>query len=247
MSVGHDNLRITNCELGYISGCEVETGIEVFGASDGTYIGNSYLHDIGGALTCQNSQVTNTTSHIQNVEYDSCVVTTSVTGAENWNTLGNIGDDGIAQNHMINQYIHDNIFAYMGYSKTKLMPPAAFASAVNSSMYSEMENCVFENNTIMYGSGWMFYAYLATDTQERGWICRNNTYIGNPEHMKMQYSYETTDRINHKMGKGNRIDTPYNYRYLVYYTSHGVDPAGSYYYYGSDMDRRIINDRFDVK
>lgn len=244
VSGGNFNFTMTNCEIGYVFGCEVETGMEAYGESDNIKILNCYLHDVGGALTCQSgaSAVGSVGHNISNIEYGYNVVVSSITGCENWNGIDNLDENGYSRDKMVNQHIHDNIFAYMGYSKAKTAVPTARSEVVSSSIYMEGENCVFENNTIMYSASTIYKAPMSSDTVDRGWICRDNTYIAAPSHAKFYFHYDDVLTVNHKMYKKARITVPYNYRYLVYFTSLGIDPTGTYYYMSDETDERIIND-----
>ena len=98
-----------------------------------------------------------------------------------------------------------------------------------------MGNNIVENNIFMHGTGAIFYAYVATYDQPRGWMAKNNTYIYNDTHSAMVYSYETINYLNHGMWKRVRIAMPYDYETLVWFTGNGVDPTGTYYYY-SDLN-----------
>ncbi len=241
---GRADFTMTNCEIGYIFGCFVETGMEIYGSSDNIRILNCYVHDVGGSLTCQNggSESGSKGQNISNIEYGYNVIVSSITGCENWNGIGNLDENGYSRDKMINQHIHDNIFAYMGYSKTKTAVPAARSEVVSSSIYMEGENCIFENNTIMYAASSIYKAQMSSDTVDRGWICRDNTYIAAPSHAKFYFHYDDALTVNHKRYKNARITAPYNYRYLAYFTSLGIDTTGTYYYMSDETDERIIND-----
>lgn len=247
ISGGNYDFTMTNCEIGYIFGCFVETGMEAYGASDNVRILNCYVHDVGGALTCQNggSESGANGQNISNIEYGYNVIVSSITGCENWNGIGNLDENGYSRDKMINQHIHDNIFAYMGYSRSKLsIATSARSEVVSSSIYMEGENCVFENNTIMYAASSIYKAPLSSDTVDRGWICHDNTYIATPSHAKFYNHYDDVLTTNHKMYKRARVTVPYNYRYLVYFASLGIDPTGTYYYISDEADERIINEYF---
>lgn len=244
VSGGNFNFTMTNCEIGYVFGCEVETGIEAYGKSDNVKILNCYLHDVGGAMTCQSgsSAVGSAGHNISNIEYGHNVVVSSITGCENWNGIENLDENGYSRDRMVNQYVHDNIFAYMGYSRAKTTVPTARSEVVSSSIYMEGENCIFENNTIMYAASTIYKSPLSSDTVDRGWICRNNTYIAAPSHAKFYFHYDDVLTVNHNMYKRARITVPYSYRYLVYFTSLGIDTTGTYYYMSDETDERIINE-----
>lgn len=234
------NMTVQNCEAGYLYGCEVETCFEFFGDAKNIQVKNTYIHHGGGAMTCQNTDYTPYNSQIENIEYANNVIVSCVTGNENWNHTAP-DENGVGTNKMKNQHIHDNIFAYMGYSSTKITPPSADGSVVCSSVYIEGENCVFENNTVICGAGTMFYAPISTNEHSRAWITKNNTYVFNPSHQVLQFSHETINELNQNMSKGNRIETPMNYRYLVYYNSMGFDPGASYYWYDDIKEERIVS------
>ena len=95
----------------------------------------------------------------------------------------------------------------------------------------EMENCIFENNLIYRPHNSIYYSYVAMDAQKCGWDARNNTYVANSDYVASVFSYETVDRIDHRMFKYNRVFMPYNERYIKFLTARGMDPSGKYRYY----------------
>ncbi len=236
-SIGHDNVKITNCEVAF-SGNGVDSiasGIETYGDANGTYISNCYIHDIeDGPLTNQcASNEEGDPVYLQNIEYANNVIVAGGNGAEIWNHMGPIDENGYAQNRIRNVRVHDNIMAYIGYGikQQEKDSPNSVGDVLCASMYGEFENCVFDNNTIMYPAGSMVSAYIATDTQPRGWQMRDNTYVINPAYTEFKFGYETINYLNHNMNKRVRMSSPFDLRYMTFYTSNGVDPTGKYYEY----------------
>ena len=235
------NMVFQNCEIGCVGGSlsSVESGIEMFGASDEILMYNNYIHDVGdGPLTSQcSSPVDGQPNHIQNVSYIDNVIVGGGCGAEIWNHMGPIDENGYAQNKITNITIRGNIMAYCGYGLTQKQATGSNQEGglINSSMYQEMGNNIVEDNIFMHGTGAVFYAYVATYDQGRGWMAKNNTYIYNDVHSAMVYSYETINYLNHGMWKRVRVAMPYDYETLVWLTGNGVDPMGTYYHY-SDMN-----------
>lgn len=231
------NVKFTNCEIGCVGGGldSIESGIEIYGATNGAYFYNNYIHDVGdGSLTSQfgvdqGGRIT----HIQNVEYVGNVMVASGHGAELWNDMGPLDENGYAQDRMMNLLVKDNIMAYIGYGLTQKQAGGEFVygNLLSGSMYGEISNSYVENNIFLHGSCNIFSCYMATYEQDRGWCARNNTYVFNTQSNYIGYSYETLNMFSHHMWKRIRISFPYSYEGLVWYTSLGIDPQGTYYYY----------------
>ena len=93
-------------------------------------------------------------------------------------------------------------------------------------------DCVWENNVVMYPHGDVLGSNLATDEIKTAWQCRNNTFIVNPDHAALYMGYENinTSEVYKPDLQACRINLPYTYRNVVFLTSNGVDPSGTFYY-----------------
>ena len=245
------NVTFTNCEIGCVHGAlsSVESGMEIFGQSDNILVQNCYIHDVGdGSLT---SQCTGTDmdhpNMINNVRYIGNVMVASGIGAEIWNHLA-VDETGYSRNKITNCLVKDNLMAYIGYGGCQKQAGGSFegGSAVNSSMYGEFVNCRVENNIFLYGVGSMFYAYMATYEQPRGWEIYGNTYVADGEFFNMGYIYETLNHLDHSMWKRARIFFPYTETGLKWITSLGVDPKGVYYHYTDDDPHHVYGTGYFV-
>ncbi len=244
LSIGDNNITISNCEVGYCVGSlsSIEHSLGVYAGVDNYVIRNCYSHDIGdGAITNQcGSSLDADKAVLNHVTYENNVLITSGIGFEVWAHMGTIKEDGSATQTIENFTIKDNIVAYTGYGMTNkqagqaMTDPNALAM-IDSSMYGEFHNCIIEGNTFFNCSGVLLRAYAATDSQELGWNMRDNTYIMSRKFNNMTYMYETMPYLlNHNMNKRHRMSTPYDQRYLTFWTANGFDPTGTYYYYESD-------------
>ena len=245
---GAVNFTVTNCEVGYVGGSltSVESGIETYGKTDGSYMYNNYIHDIAdGPITSQNGSTGDKQINIQNVEYIGNVIVACGNGAEIWNGPGPLDENGVGRDKMINITISNNIMAYIGYGLTQMQDTGhnKNGNVICGSIYGEMVDCAVENNIYYHVFGDIYGSYVATYTQPRGWMARGNTYIINPTYANIGYSYETINRIDHNMWKRARVSFPATYEGLVWYTQQGVDPVGKYYYY-TDMNEYEAQDCF---
>ncbi|MBR3640263.1 MAG: hypothetical protein IKN50_06625, partial [Clostridia bacterium] len=236
VEAGESNFTFTNCEIGFVHGAlsSVESGIESFGKSDGIYMVNNYSHDVGdGGLTSQctaNGDVINT---INNVNYIDNVFVAVGVGAEIWNHTNAYDENGVSGSKITNCTLKGNIFAYGGWGMSQKQAYESFitGSCVNGSMYGEFEKSRIEDNVFLYPLGSVFYAYVATYRQPRGWEALGNVYILDEELADIVFSYETINYINHKMWKRVRIGFPSTEEGLRWITSLGVDPKGIFYHY----------------
>jgi len=236
--VGGRDIKIQNCEVGYVGGglSSVESGFETFGTTNGLYFYNNYIHDIGdGGITSQGMSTADNFNQIQNVEYVGNVMVACGHSAEIW--MGIVEDeDGNVLNPISNVLIKDNIMAYNGYGVRgkQAREISTQGELICGGHDSELSNCRIEDNIFLHGQGALYTTNVATYKQPRGWMAKNNIYICNTEFMNIGYCYETLNHINHHMWKRARVSFPYSYEGVVWYTSQGVDPMGTYYYY-SDM------------
>ncbi len=247
--VGEKNIKFTNCEVGYVGGSisSVESGIEAYGRTDGSYMYDNYIHDIcDGPITSQNGRSDGDKPYlIQNVEYIGNVIVACGNGAEIWNGPGPLDANGVGRDKMINITIRDNIMAYIGYGLTQMQDTGhnREGNVICGSIYGEMVDCSVEDNLYYRVNGDVYGSYVATYTQPRGWMARGNTYVLNPTYANIGYCYETLNRINHGMWKRARVKFTSSYEGLVWYTQLGVDPVGKYYYY-TDMNEHESRDCF---
>ncbi|MBR3415471.1 MAG: right-handed parallel beta-helix repeat-containing protein, partial [Clostridia bacterium] len=236
VEAGESNLTFTNCEIGFVHGAlsSVESGIESFGKSDGIYMINNYIHDVGdGGLTSQctaNGDIINT---INNVNYIGNVFVSVGVGAEIWNHTNAYDENGVSGSKITNCTIKDNIFAYGGWGMSQKQSRDSFimGSCINGSMYGEFVNSRVEGNVFLYPLGCVYYAYVATYEQPRGWEVLGNVYVLDEDFADLIYSYETINYINHRMWKRVRIYFPSSKEGLEWLASQGVDPKGVFYHY----------------
>ncbi|MBQ1503075.1 MAG: hypothetical protein IIZ35_03650, partial [Clostridia bacterium] len=237
VEAGESNLTFTNCEIGFVHGAlsSVESGIESFGKSDGIYMINNYIHDVGdGGLTsqCTGSDPDNP-NQIKNVNYIGNVFVAVGVGAEIWNHLTVVDESGVSLSKITNCTLKDNLFAYGGWGMSQKQSRESFitGSCVNGSMYGEFVNSRIENNVFLYPLGCVYYAYMATYEQPRGWESLGNVYVVDGNCADIIFSYETINYINHGMWKRARVYFPYTEEGLRWITSLGVDPKGIFYHY----------------
>ncbi len=231
------NIKFTNCEIGCVGGSlsSVESGIETYGATDGSYMYNNYVHDVcDGPLTSQNGNSNTGGIDIKNLEYIDNVIVSSGNGAEIWNS-GPLDEEGRYTNRMMNLTVKNNIMAYIGYGVTQNQDTNhnKNGSVICGSMYGEISRSIVENNIFYRPNGDVYGCYMATYEQPRGWQAKGNTYVcasGLPN-SNIGYCYETLNYINHDMWKRARVGFRYDYETLVWYTQLGIDPTGTYYHY----------------
>ncbi len=231
---GGNDITFTNCEIGCVGGSlsSVESGVEIYGDTDGAYFYDNYIHDVGdGGLTSQAGAL------IQNIEYVNNVMVACGHSAEIWSGF-TVNDDGTINEHINNVLLKDNIMAYNGYGMRTKQATGSFSKGetICGSMYGEYSNCIAEGNVYYKGQGSLYTAYVATYDQPRGWMAKGNTYVCNTSFMSIGYIYETLNHIDHRMWKRVRVDFPFNYETLVWYTGLGVDPSGTYYHYDEMTD-----------
>ncbi len=236
------NVSIINCEIGYVGGglSSVESGVEIFGATDGVYYRNNFIHDIGdGGITSQCTASGNQTEPniIKNIEITDNVFVACGLSVEIWNHLW-IQPDGYSLNTIENVLIKNNLIAYNGYGVFNKQDTSAFeaGSAINSSMYAEFVNSRVEDNVFLYPMGNIYGGYVATYDQPRGWMMKNNTYICNTNFLNIGYCYETLNYLDHHMWKRARVSFPYTYESLAWYTSLGADSGATYYHFDEMTD-----------
>ena len=242
---GEKNVTFTNCEIGCVGGSlsSVESGIEIFGNSDNVLITNCYVHDVGdGALTSQCSAANpDDPTQINNVNYIGNVMACCGVNAEIWNHLTNVDENGYSASRITNCTLKDNIIAYAGYGLTEKQANGSYSygSGVNSSMYGEFDKCRVENNIFLYGTGMVYYAYMATYRQPRGWEIFGNTYVSDVKNYNMGFTYETLNHLDHSMWKRARVTFPYTEVGLKWITSLGVDPKGVFFHYTDDDSHHV--------
>ena len=247
---GRYNSTLTNCEIGFVGGSRssVESGSEISGDTNGSYIYNCYIHDVGdGALTSQGSGGTaEKPLHIENIEYIGNVMVACGHSAEIWNGTDFRDENGHAIAKIRNVLVKDNIMAYTGYGFRQKQAGAATSGGetICSSISGEHINCRLENNIYLYGQGTIYKAYMATYKQPRGWTAKGNTYIANTYYYTIGYSYESINHVDHDMWKRVRIAFPYSYEGLVWYTSLGIDPMGTYYHFSDNSNEHEDNELF---
>ncbi len=240
-AVGGENLTVTNCEFGFISGsvASIESGIELFGSSNGTYMYNNYCHDIGdGPLSLQStSDGPDKVVTIENVTLKDNVILACGNGVEIWNKCGPLDENYIGQNKIKNVHVVDNIMGYVGYGTCQRQEEGHRLGTVICTSMGEMENCSIENNLIIKPAGEMGICFFSSDTQKRGWTLIGNTVIFNSD----QVTYTgRRDCFNNEYKStlafyGIQVIIPFEHRYLTYVTSLGIAMSEKYYYY-TDMN-----------
>ena len=166
--------------------------------------------------------------------------------AEIWNGTDFLDENGHAIAKIRNVLVKDNIMAYTGYGFRQKQAGAATSGGetICSSISGEHINCRLENNIYLYGQGTIYKAYMATYKQPRGWTAKGNTYISNTYYYTIGYSYESINHVDHSMWKRVRIAFPYSYEGLVWYTSLGIDPMGTYYHFSDNSNEHEENEIF---
>ena len=249
VTAGGYNVKYTNCEVGYAGGCmeSAESGIEIYGNTDGAYFYNNYIHDImDGLLTSQNTDSGDVKepTQIQNLEYIGNVMATSGAGAEIWNS-GPVDENGYYKSRMTNITVKDNFFAYQGYGITQMQDKShnTRGSVLCGSMYGEISHSIFEGNIAYHPNGEIYQCYMATYEQPRGWQALRNTVIAPVGNLNSNigFCYETLNYINHGMWKRARVAFRYDYETMVWYTGQGIDPQGTYYWYKTTNPHEKMN------
>ena len=240
VEAGYENVTFTNCEIGCAGGNlgSAESGIEIFGYSDNVLIKNCFVHDVyDGALTSQGG------GQIYDVKYIGNVMVACGNGAEIWNGIADVDENGVSGLKIRKCLVSGNLIAYNGYGPRIKQDVSAFdpGASICGSVGCELEDCRIENNVFLYGVGQVYYAYMATYRQPRGWESLGNVYVGDPSIYSICFSYETLNRINHGMWKRARISFPYTEEGLNWFTAQGVDPKGIYYFYTSDDPYKGLN------
>ncbi|MBR7032481.1 MAG: S-layer homology domain-containing protein [Clostridia bacterium] len=242
---GGTNVTFTNCEIGCAHGAlsSVESGIEIYGKSDGVYMINNYIHDVGdGALTSQGGGEPGNPNQIHNVNYIGNVMVACGHGAEIWNGLSDLDENGVSASKITDCLVKDNLIAYDGFGVREKQAKGSFGTgeAICGSVGGELERCRIEGNVFLYGMGSIYCAYMATYEQPRGWESLGNTYVADGDFYSIGFSYETINYINHGMWKRARIYFPYSEEGLAWYTAQGIDPKGVFYHYESDDPHQTI-------
>ncbi len=241
---------IMNCEIGYVCGSvsSIESGMEINGESDGVIMKNNYCHDIGdGPLSLQSQGETpGVETSICNVEAYDNVIVSSGNGFEIATNTGTylIDEDGVAQNKLINLYVHDNILAYIGYGISEWQADGdvdhALARKLGTAMCTghEMQNCVLENNIFMYCVGSIGVDYYSSDTQQRGWTLKDNTYILDPEYVILCERRDSFNRTwqSNLSNYGIKVQTPVTERYISYMESIGIGNREKYYLFSDKTE-----------
>ncbi len=239
---GANGTTVTNCEISFVGGSRssIESGSEIYGATKGSYFYDCYIHDIGdGAITSQSGGGSaDAPDQIEDIEYVGNVMVACGHSVEIWNSVSNLDENGYSINRIKNVLVKDNIMAYNGYGfhQTQAGGDNAAGETVCGSMYGEFENCRLEGNLFLHGYGNLYTAYMATYEQPRGWMAKGNTYVANTYYYNIGYCYETLNHIDHKMWKRTRVSFAYSEEGLAWYTSLGIDPMGTYYYYSDNTD-----------
>lgn len=239
---GANGTTVTNCEIGFVGGSRssIESGSEIYGSTNGSYFYDCYVHDVGdGGLTSQSAGGSvEKPTQIQNIEYIGNVMVACGHSAEIWNGVSNLDENGYSISKIKNVLVKNNIMAYSGYGfrQTQAGGANSTGETICGSMYGEFENCRIEGNIFYKGYGTIYTAYMATYDQPRGWMAKGNTYIANTYYYNIGYCYETINHIDHHMWKRARVSFPYSYEGLAWYTSQGIDPMGTYYYYSDNSN-----------
>ena len=240
-----DGCVITNCEIAFCGGSisSIGSGIECYGEGSGMRVENNYIHDVeDGPITNQSADNDPTTPAviIENIEYANNVIVACGNGSEVWNHYGG-HTDGIPKNQLKNVHIHDNIMAYMGYGFTLQQATGNSVGCTGGNVMcgnGYCVDCVWENNVVMYPHGDVLGSNLATDEIKTAWQCRNNTFIVNPDHAVLYMGYENinTSEVYKPDLQACRINLPFTYRNVVFLTSNGVDPSGTFYYTNEESE-----------
>ena len=246
--LGEHDISISNCEIAYCGGSmsSIESGIEFNGRTKNVYMKNNYCHDIGdGPLSMQSQEEKpGDPTYIENVELCDNVIVACGNGLELAASTGTglIDENGVAQNKLRNFNVSNNIMAYIGYGLCEWQGDATIENENTSGGRKlgeflctghEFENCYFTDNIMMYGAGQMGITYFSSDTQQRGWILDDNTYLLNPEHMVMFSRRNNFNRTwqSNLANYGIYVTVPLQERYISYMASLGIGNSDKYYFY----------------
>lgn len=229
-----DNVRITNCEVGFVTGGidSVDSGAGSWGGIDNYYIANCYIHDVGdGGIT---NQYTEEGGVIQNVTYENNVIVACGFGIETWNKDVML-EDGTPLRNIKNVNAIGNIIAYSGYGICQTNNPLK-GNFIDSGNGPGAIDSIFENNEFLFCRGRCFKALIANNNHNIGWTLKNNTYIVNPE----MCDYIELNEVAHKkidlnIHKSNKVKYPYDERYLAFYTSQGFGSGEKYMYLDTEL------------
>ena len=223
-----ENIKMTNCEIGFAGGAlsSMESGFEIFGACDGLYIDNCYVHDVGdGPLSVQ---FVPENGIAEDISWTNNVIVSSGNGTELLLEITNKHPDV-----EMGLLVEGNLFAYIGYGITQNQATGFHGKGLGICQGASptFEDGVYRNNIYMHCNGGMIGTFISNYQQRRGFIMDDNTYIGNTVNASLFFHYEPIFRDNTSMNKHTRVYIPFTERIIAWTTRNGIDSNGKYYFY----------------
>lgn len=201
------NLKVTNCEFGYIGGSRQNqnnvrfgNAIEIYGqvnetngyqVEEGFIVENNYIYEVYDAgITFQYTANTSSTI-IENAEFMNNVVEKCNYSIEYWNVSKSTQED--KQNSYIHSFqIKNNIFRYSGYGVSQTRPDKSQSAHIKTWVHdAEYENIITGNfnikDNIFYLSSEQMLSIYACNKQSLPDIANN--YFFNDEKTPLGYVY----------------------------------------------------------
>jgi len=202
------NLKVTNCEFGYIGGAtqyfknnsfvRFGNAIEIYGSvqptndyevKEGFIVRNNYIYQVYDAgITFQIT--TDEASVIENVVFDSNVVEYCNYNVEYWNESTS-QDKTVQENTYINNYvITNNIMRYAGFGVSQTRPDKSKSAHIKT-WYNDnivKGKYIIENNIFDNSSEHIFYIHAGNEISLPK--VKNNTFYNDP---KVPFGYVYVD------------------------------------------------------
>ena len=201
------NLKVTNCEFGYIGGSRQNqnnvrfgNAIEIYGqvnetngyqVEEGFIVENNYIYEVYDAgITFQYTANTSSTI-IENAEFMNNVVEKCNYSIEYWNVSKSTQED--KQNSYIHSFqIKNNIFRYSGYGVSQTRPDKSQSAHIKTWVHdADYENIITGNfdikDNIFYLSSEQMLSIYACNKQSLPDIANN--YFFNDEKTPLGYVY----------------------------------------------------------
>ena len=245
------NLKVTNCELGYIGGAmqyyKEDTGspvrfgnaIEIYGSvrdtngytvGDGFVVDHNYVYQVYDAgLTFQITKKDNSSSQIEKVIFSNNVVEYCNYNVEYWN-LSESTDEADQTNTYINNYtIRNNIMRYAGYGVCKTRPDKGRSCNIKTWEHSQNYNRVIgkyqiTDNVFVTPAEQMFFIYTTDENSLP--IIKNNQFYCSKD---VSFGYYFV--------KGVKVNFPYAKQKLNKYFPNNV-----FKYLETDFENKILTD-----
>ncbi len=208
------NLKVTNCEFGYIGGATQNfknnsfirfgNAIEIYGSvqptndyevKEGFVVRNNYIYQVYDAgITFQIT--TEKASVIENVIFDNNVVEYCNYNVEYWNECTS-QDETLQSNSYINNYeITNNIMRYAGFGVSQTRPDKNKSAHIKT-WYNDnvvKGKYIIENNIFDNSAEHVFYIHAVNENSLPK--IKNNTFYNSPE-VPFGYMYTDTNTLIH--------------------------------------------------